>query len=644
MLRAILEGTAGDTGERFFRSLVKNLSELLGTHGAWVTEYFEESGRLKAHAFWAGGAFVEDYEYDMKGTPCEPVIREGRFVHIPENLLALFPGDADLRGMGAVSYAGAPLTDRKGKILGNLAVIDTCPMPQRPRALTILRIFGARAAAELQRLQADREILDREERLRRLVDSAMDAVIEMDAGFRVTSVNPACLSLFGCAEEQILGTEITRFLEREGRLKLQTLAGDLQRRPEGRQHLWVPGGFTALRSAGGVFQAEATLSRFQIRRECFYALIFRNVTERIEAERTIRSLTVETETLRDEIKFLQPLGGILGTSEPLRRVMRDVEQVADTDSTVLITGETGTGKELIARAIHEGSKRRGKPFVKVNCPAIPAALIESEFFGHEKGAFTGATQSREGRFSLADGGTLFLDEIAELPTELQVKLLRVLQEGEFEPVGSSQTRRVDVRVIAATNRHLREAVERGEFREDLYYRLNVFPIEMPPLRDRGDDIVLLAERCARAIGQTLGRPILPFSHDQIERLKAYPWPGNVRELENVVERAVITSKDGRLDLDRALPQVQERENPCLQDGLSPIAAGEVKTVEELHRMERANLLAALERTHWKVAGEKGAARLLGMRPSTLNSKMKSLGIRRPSKAASATSRTGEALH
>ena len=260
-------------------------------------------------------------------------------------------------------------------------------------------------------------------------------------------------------------------------------------------------------------------------REPFYTLILRNVNARLQAQQKIRSLTVEAEYLREEIKELQNFDEIVGQSEPVARVLRDIEEVAGTDATVLILGETGTGKELIARAIHRTSRRREKPLIKVNCAAMPATLIESELFGHEQGAFTGATKKREGRFALADGGTIFLDEIGELPVDLQVKLLRVLQEGEFEPVGSSRTQKVDVRVIAATNRDLKQATREGKFREDLYYRLNVFPIELPPLRERGDDIGLLAANFARKFAQRMGRSIESLSEDCIRRLQGLQLAG-----------------------------------------------------------------------------------------------------------------------
>ena len=307
--------------------------------------------------------------------------------------------------------------------------------------------------------------------------------------------------------------------------------------------------------------------------------------------------------------------------------MRDIEEVADTDTNVLILGETGTGKELIARAIHRKSHRREKPLIKVNCAAMPGTLIESELFGHEQGAFTGATKKREGRFALADGGTIFLDEIGELPVEIQVKLLRVLQEGEFEPVGSSRTQKVDVRVIAATNRELKQATQEGKFREDLYYRLNVFPIEVPPLRERGEDIGLLASTFANKFAKRMGRSIELLSKDCARRLKAYSWPGNVRELQNVIERAVITARDGRLNLDRALPE--SSKEMIAEAALSAETPKRVRTAKELEELERTNLVAALEATGWRVAGETGAAQLLGMKPTTLSSRIKALGIERP---------------
>ncbi len=382
----------------------------------------------------------------------------------------------------------------------------------------------------------------------------MDAIIELDQHLRVTQMNPAAEKAFGCAAAEVTGQTFTHFLTPDSREKLARLIIDLDTRPDGQRSLWIPGSLTATASLGGTFLAEATLSRFDVEREPFYTVILRNVNERLESEQKIRSLTVEAEYLREEISSLVGSDEILGRSKPLRKVLADIKDVAVTDATVLILGETGTGKELIARAIHRASSRRHKPLIKVNCAAIPATLIESEFFGHEQGAFTGATKKRDGRFALAHGGTIFLDEVGELPLDLQSKLLRVLQEGEFEPVGSSHTRKVDVRVIAATNRDLQTCVRDSKFREDLYYRLNVFPLQLPPLRERREDIGILASVFAQKFAQRMGRTLEPLSEDCLRRLQAYSWPGNVRELQNIIERAVITSRDGKLDLDRALPE------------------------------------------------------------------------------------------
>jgi PAS domain S-box-containing protein len=625
-LRTILEGTATETGERFFAALVENLARALNTHGAWVTEYIEEQRRLKALAFWMGGQWIHGWEMNIDGTPCAEVIYQRCLIHFPDNLLGLFPDDADVKAIGAVSYMGMPLLDLDGKVLGHLAVLDLRPMPKEPRAEALFQIFAARAAAELRRLRVEAAVREREEKLGRLVNSAMDAIIELDRNLNVTRVNAAAEKVFACSSHEIVGQLFTRFLSSDSRERLANLIIDLDLRPEGERYAWIPGGLNAKSAVGEAFPAEATLSRFDMGREPFYTLILRNVNARLQAQQKIRSLTVETEYLREEIKELQNLDEIVGQSEPVARVLRDVEEVAGTDATVLILGETGTGKELIARAIHKNSRRREKPLIRVNCATMPATLIESELFGHEQGAFTGATKKREGRFALAHGGTIFLDEIGELPVDLQVKLLRVLQEGEFEPVGSSRTQKVDARVLAATNRDLKQAVREGKFREDLYYRLNVFPIELPPLRERGDDIGLLAANFTGKFAQRMGRSIDSLSEDCIRRLQAYSWPGNVRELQNVIERAVITSRDGRLNLDRALPEsgkVTATEAVSTED-----TANRVRTAKEFEELERANVIAALEATSWRVSGNGGAAQLLGMKPTTLSSRMKALGIER----------------
>jgi PAS domain S-box-containing protein len=620
-LRTILQGTASETGERFFTALVENLARAMDTYGAWVTEYLPRSRRLRALAFRLGDAWIQDFEQPVDGTPCQGVIDGRRLVHLPDRVLELYPDEKALQRIGAVSYMGVPLTDLDGSVLGHLAVMDRKTMPAAPERVTVFEIFAGRAAAELRRLRAEREVREREAELAGLVGSAMDAIVQLDAELHVARMNPAAEKAFGLSEGAAAGSPLSRLLTAEDAARLERSASEILAGPAEERSRWIAGGLTGRSAAGATFPAEATLSVFEVHGRHQFTLILRNVNERLEAERRIRSLTDEAEYLRAELRDLGRSGEMLGKSESLRRVLRDVEQVAPADTTVLVLGETGTGKELVARAVHAASARRDRPLVKVNCAAIPANLIESEFFGHERGAFTGATGKRDGRFTMAHGGTIFLDEIGELPVELQGKLLRVLQDGEFEPVGSSRTRKVDVRVVAATNRDLLASIAEGRFREDLYYRLSVFPITLPPLRERGEDIVELAEAFARQFAARMGRRAEPLSTAMAARLEAYAWPGNVRELQNVIERAVITAEGGVLNLDRALPAAGVA---------APQATGgvELLTMDDLARLERDNLKRALDRTDWQVAGESGAARLLGMAPSTLASRMKALGLRR----------------
>jgi PAS domain S-box-containing protein len=508
-----------------------------------------------------------------------------------------------------------------------MAVIDRRPIPEEPRVYAIFQIFAARAAAELQRLRAEAEVREREEKVGRLLGSAMDAIIELDDRLHITRVNPATEKVFRCRADQMTGQDFRRFVSRQDAERLVTLIAELDGRPEGQRSRWIAGGLTALCPEGEAFPAEATLSRFELHRRRFTTLILRNVHDRVAAEQKIQSLTAETELLREELQALHHDEAFIGESQAHRRVLHDIGQVAETDATVLILGETGTGKELVARAIHAAGKRREKPLITVNCAAIPATLIESELFGHEAGAFTGATKKRAGRFTLADKGTIFLDEIGELPLDLQAKLLRVLQEGEFDPVGSASTRKVNVRVLAATNRDLRTSVREGTFREDLFYRLNVFPILVPPLRERGDDVVRLASAFARRFAAKMGRTIAPLTDDFARRLTSYRWPGNVRELQNVIERAVITATDGRLNVDQALPEASPVHMAPPED--TTPSPGQIRTAKELEQLERTNILRALDIAKWKVSGEKGAAALLGMNASTLSSRMKALKIHKP---------------
>src|SRR5262245_43694118 len=356
-----------------------------------------------------------------------------------------------------------------------------------------------------------------------------------------------------------------------------------------------------------------------------------DITERKRAEQDLNAALVEIRGLkerleeenlylREEIFEVKGFDEIIGKSDAMKYVLTRVEQVAKTDATVLLQGETGVGKELIARVIHERSSRSNGPQVKVNCATLPEALVESELFGHEKGAFTGADRQRKGRFELAHGGTILLDEIGELPTGTQAKLLRVLQEGEFERVGGSNTIKVKVRIIAATNRKLHQEVSAGRFRQDLFYRLNVYPITIPPLRERREDIPLLVSHYAREIGARLGKNITEVPAQVMREFAQYNWPGNIRELQNVIERAVIVSSDGVLRLPE--PLVQTTTAPDSESE----AFKEPMKVSTLDEAEREHILRALEATGWRIEGPKGAAAMLKLHPSTLRFRMKKLGL------------------
>jgi transcriptional regulator with GAF, ATPase, and Fis domain len=341
-------------------------------------------------------------------------------------------------------------------------------------------------------------------------------------------------------------------------------------------------------------------------------------------------LELERDYLREELAGAHDFGDIIGQSLSLKHVLQQIDLVAATDASVLILGESGTGKELVAREIHRRSKRHDRSMVKCNCASIPRELYESEFFGHAKGAFTGAISDRAGRFQLADGGTLFLDEVGELPLDMQSKLLRVLQEGEFERVGEGRTQRVDVRIVAATNRDLKHEIDGKRFREDLYYRLNVFPIQISPLRERKDDIAMLAAHFVDMSARKLNRVSPRLTRGNILQLQRYHWPGNIRELQNVIERAVITSLNGKLQFD--LPGAGNGQRSDDAEGLSPLGTYDSQatiTDDEMRRRERDNIITALRQTKWKISGEGGAAELLGIKPTTLTSRMKKMGIERP---------------
>ena len=466
----------------------------------------------------------------------------------------------------------------------------------------------------------------------------------IDADGLITDVSDHWLDKLGYQRDEVIGRSILNFLSEEsgqelgGGLQEIIEAGDLSNVP--RQMLTKTGDIRDV-----VMSAHTEVDATRGVRRLLVAT--KDMTERNRGESRLREaygeiarlkeeLERERDYLREEVSVSMNFGRIVGESPVLAAMLARIEAVADTPANVLIVGETGTGKELVAHAIHARSRRADAPLVKVNCASIPHELFESEFFGHAKGAFTGAYKDRVGRFQLADGGTIFLDEVGEIPLALQSKLLRVLQEKEFERVGEDTTRSVDVRVIAATNRDLEMEVEAGNFREDLFYRLSVFPVQVPPLRRRGDDVIQLAVHFLEQVSRDFGRSIPAFTQRQVDAMRAYDWPGNIRELKNVIERAVILSKGDTLRLDLSMPAggpdgdaVPARS---LSDGEAlDSGAGQRNfvTEQELKLQQRDNTLRALEYAKWRIAGKEGAAELLGLRPSTLADRIRALGLEKP---------------
>jgi PAS domain S-box-containing protein len=460
----------------------------------------------------------------------------------------------------------------------------------------------------------------------------------VDGNAKIVTVTDHWLQKLGYRRDEVIGRPITDFFTEADRRRYE---GGLLR------ELLQQGDFTndarqMLTRDGRVLDlVVSAISHRNAAGEVDQVLVAsKDVTARNRAERKLRAalaenarlreeLEQERDYLREEVSVAMNFGRIVGKSKALQHMLGRVEAVAETPASVLLQGESGVGKELVAHAIHARSQRADGPLVKVNCASVPKELFESEFFGHVKGAFTGAHRDRIGRFQLADGGTIFLDEVGEIPIELQGKLLRVLQENEFERVGDDATRSVDVRVIAATNRDLEQLIVDGEFREDLFYRLSVFPIEVPPLRERGDDVIQLAQHFLEQTCMDFGRPVLQLTRAQAQNLLNYGWPGNVRELKNVIERAVILSTGNVLRLDLSMPNLNG-STAGSRDAPSPERA-KVLTDREMRELQRNNIIAALRQTDWRVSGPAGAARLLGVKPTTLADRIRSMGIRKPSR-------------
>jgi len=474
-----------------------------------------------------------------------------------------------------------------------------------------------------ERKQTEDALRESEERFRKLFDHSSDGVVLFDAaGGDILNANPNFCDMLGYSRQELLSMNASDIHPHE-LSKFRAFTESVVAKGDGRTDE-----LTCLAKGGEKIAAEISASTFiesDGGRQLFMAAV-RDITERKQSEEALRKVHAEVQCLKDrlhaeniylqeEIKTNRNFEEIIGNSSAIKKLLSNVEQVADTNATVLILGETGTGKELVARAIHNISNRRDRVLVKVNCATLHSNLIESELFGHKKGSFTGAIEDKSGRFELADNGTIFLDEIGELPLELQAKLLRVLQEGEFERLGDSKTVKVDIRVIAATNRNLKKGIEDGSFREDLYYRLNVFPLDVPALRQRKLDIPLLVNFFSLKFAKSQGKIIKNIPENMMKKLQSYSWPGNIRELENIIERAVILTKDGNLKVDDSLdlgdsPNQKESHHSTLED------------------VERSHIISVLEETNWIISGEKGAAGLLGLNPNTLRSRIQKLGINR----------------
>ena len=668
LLWLLAEGTAAATGDEFFRSLARHAAEAMHAKYAFVAELVSVS-ESRTLVFWEGGDYGAGFSYRVAGTPCQRVLA-GQYCSASSGLQQMYPDDPLLVEMKAESYIGVPMITETGKVLGNIAVLHTEPMYPSDNDIAALIILAARACAELQRRRAEfheRALLE----INNAIISSLSPDRLLDAlGESLERIMPFDLASLTVYEHD---TDTLRLRAQHGRVKA-TRPGVGQTADRTDSHIgWVfDHRQTLLRRNLGVertFLTEDWLFDEGIRSACTVPLLM--------ADKCIGTVTIASRVAerygQNDATFLESLGGqialavsnmlafeeisslkarlqdentylqeeiraehnfdeIVGGHRVLMDVLRQVDQVAASDATVLITGETGTGKELIARAIHNRGARRTRPLVKVNCGAISAGLVESELFGHVKGAFTGALSRRIGRFELADGGTLFLDEVSELPMDTQVKLLRVLQEREFEPVGSSETRRVDVRVIAATNRNLADGVREGRFRADLYYRLNVIPLRVPALRERRADIPQLAAYFLEGTAQRTGKAVRGITRETMQRMLGYDWPGNVRELQNLIERGVVLASGELLSLNEQTFAGTQSASRTPEPNLT--AAGGPTDIDEhltaaacsLEEIERLHIIAVLGKTHWTVEGSNGAAEILKINPSTLRSRMKKLGI------------------
>jgi transcriptional regulator with PAS, ATPase and Fis domain len=637
----IAKSVSGETGEAYFRSLVRHLAGALNADYVLIGALQPDGERIATLAFHGPAGETAALEYNLAGTPCSHVVQQV-VCSYPSGVRQLFPRDAMLAAVSAEGYVGSPMVDSNGRCLGLICAITKRPLPNIKLAEALLTIAAERAGAELQRKNYEEALAHGEERFRTFVEHATEGVmwckleqpLSMDLPedeqiehlykySYVADCNDQAARIFGFARaEDLIGARLEVISTRSDpafgeRLRAGIRSGwessQMERTFHGRHLLMTRSGvfengmlqsvWTTARDITALKQAEAEVLRLN-----------EELKSHLEQLTALQArLEQDNAYLLDEIRSEHNLGEMVGATPKFRELTDRIHLVASTTATVLICGETGTGKELVARAIHELSPRSNRPLVKVNCAAISAGLVESELFGHVKGAFTGATERRIGRFEYADGGTLFLDEVTELPLETQAKLLRVLQEHEFEAVGSNRTVKVDVRLLAASNRNLAEVVREGRFRMDLYYRLLVVPVEVPALRERRDEIPLLAAHFVRRLSRQFGRRVERISEGMLHELVAYDWPGNIRELENFLARAIVLCRGDVLDMRLGA------------DSSAP-AAGHSLSLEAAERKHIESVLAS---AGWVIEGTKGAAAILQMNPSTLRSRMRRLEIHRP---------------
>jgi formate hydrogenlyase transcriptional activator len=630
LVRQLMQGTAGTTGERFLRSLVQHLAHGLGARHAFVAQIRDdEPARLRTCAFWSHGDLAESVAWPLAGLPCERL--DGQAIHVhPTGVGKLFPGATPLVTLGIEGYLGAPLVDASGRVRGELAVFDERPLTSAPLGPDLLRMLAARAMGELDRIDVERRLRESEELFRDLFEEAPIAYVYEQTDTRFVSANRSFMDLLGLTPEQVPQTYgLSLVAPRDAE---EILHDSLVAEQRGQERAAIE--IELKRKDNGKPVWVQRWSRPEPDGKHTRTMII-DMTARVLAEREQARLQQQNSYLREEIKSEHNFEEIVGRSPAIANVLAQIDHVATTDATVLLLGDTGTGKELLARALHDASPRRKRPLIKVNCAALPAGLIESELFGHERGAFTGATEKRIGRFALADGGTIFLDEIGELAPEVQSKLLRVLQERSFEALGSTRTQRVDVRVVAATNRDLQRGVAEGTFRADLFYRLNVFPIRVPSLVERREDIPLLVHYFVARYATKNGRQITSVDARTMQSLVSYAWPGNIRELENVIERAVILARGPTLEIGIDQLDVASAAEPAAGDDTSSgVATGvagrdaQGRPTRSLADTQRSHILEALRATSWVIDGDAGAAQRLGLKPSTLRHRMKKLGIER----------------